>query len=343
MGNNMGDIKIVTSLTRLLGIDYPIIGGAMYPCSNPELVAAVSEAGGIGVVQPISLTYVHGYELREGLRTIRKLTQKPIGFNVVVEKNSRIYEERMRRWLEVALEEGIRFFVTSLGNPEWVVKKAKPVGGIVFHDVTERRWAEKVIPTGIDGLIAVNQRAGGHAGAEAPEQLFGELQSLGLPLICAGGIGNETDFARALDIGYAGVQIGTRFIATPECNSHDDYKQAIVKATSQDIVLTERVTGVPLSVIRTPYVDRVGLKVGPLSRLLFKNRRTRHWIRMAYNLRALIAMKRSSQRGISTRDYYQAGHSVDGICKIEPVKQVIDRFVSFYASPFPKIGPKPSA
>ena len=95
----------------------PLLCGAMYPCSNPELVAAVSEAGGLGIVQPISLTYVHGHEFREGLRLIRRLTSKPVGMNALIEQSSKAYRARMERWIDVALEEGVRFFVTALGNP----------------------------------------------------------------------------------------------------------------------------------------------------------------------------------------------------------------------------------
>ena len=113
--------SIATAFTRQVGIEVPLICGAMYPCSNPELVAAASEAGAIGVVQPISLTYVHGHEYREGLKLIRSLTAKPIGLNALIEQSSRIYRERMEKWIEIALEEGVRFFVTSLGNAKWVV------------------------------------------------------------------------------------------------------------------------------------------------------------------------------------------------------------------------------
>src|SRR5512146_2834657 len=130
-----------TALTRALGIEVPLVCGARYPCSNPELVAAVSEAGGIGVIQPISLTYVHGHEFRAGLRYIRSLTSRPIGMNALIEQSSRAYRERMERWIDVALEEGVRFFVTSLGNPKWVVERVRPVGGVVYHDVTEAKWA----------------------------------------------------------------------------------------------------------------------------------------------------------------------------------------------------------
>src|SRR5262245_4526089 len=153
-----------TPFTRQTGVEVPLICGPMYPCSNPELVAAVSEAGGLGVVQPLSLTYVHGYEFGAGLRYIRSLTRKPIGFNALIEGSNTTYLDRMRRWIDAALEHGVRFFITSLGNPQWVCERVHAQGGVVYHDVTERKWAQKGIDAGVDGLIAVNARAGGHAG-----------------------------------------------------------------------------------------------------------------------------------------------------------------------------------
>ena len=97
-----------TAFTRHTGVQVPLICGPMYPCSNPELIAAVSEAGGLGVVQPISLTYVHGYEFRAGLRHIRSLTAKPIGFNALIEASNKTYLDRMRSWIDIALEERAR-------------------------------------------------------------------------------------------------------------------------------------------------------------------------------------------------------------------------------------------
>src|SRR5690606_9941556 len=147
---------------------------------------------------------------------------------------------------DIALDEGVRLFVTALGNPRWVVDKVHARGGVVYHDVTERKWAQKALDGGVDGLICVNRRAGGHAGQQDPRALFESLADLGVPLVCAGGIGDEQAFVEALDIGYAAVQLGTRFIATTECRAHDDYKQAIVRAEANDIVLTERISGVPV-------------------------------------------------------------------------------------------------
>ena len=190
-------MRLDTPLAAHARIALPIIGGAMYPCGNPELVAAVSEAGGIGIVQPIALTYVHGHDFRAGLRLIKRLTSKPIGMNALIEASSKTYHERMTRWVDIALEEGIRFFVTSLGNPRWVVDAVTPHGGIVYHDVTEKKWAEKGKDGGIHGLIAVNARAGGHSGPRNPEPLLTELNGLGLPVVCAGGIGDAAEFVRA--------------------------------------------------------------------------------------------------------------------------------------------------
>src|SRR5512143_732193 len=124
-----------TALTRDAGVEVPLLCGAMYPCSNPELVAAVSEAGGLGVVQPLSLTSVHGHDFREGLRLIRRLTSKPVGMNALIEQSSRTYRQRMERWVAIALEEGVRFFVTSLGDPRWVVERVSSAGGVVYPDV----------------------------------------------------------------------------------------------------------------------------------------------------------------------------------------------------------------
>jgi nitronate monooxygenase len=317
---------LATAVTRQLGIEVPLFCGAMYPCSNPELVAAVSEAGGMGIIQPLSMVYVHGHEFGAGLKLIRGLTAKPVGMNVIVEKSSKVYEDRMKRFVDQGIEAGIRFFVTSLGNPRWVVEKAHAAGGFVYHDVTNRKWAMKGLEAGVDGLIAVNNRAGGHAGDLGEEELISELSGLGVPVVCAGGVGDEEDFVRALRLGYGAVQMGTRFIATTECTAHADYKKAIVEADADDIVLTERITGVPVAVIRTPYIAKTGTKAGPLARWMLKGRKTKHWMRMIYSLQSVVKLKRSAVRSFSYRDYLQAGKSVAGVQRIEPAGEIVRRF-----------------
>jgi nitronate monooxygenase len=317
-----------TAFTRQVGIDVPLICGAMYPCTNPELVAAVSDAGAIGIVQPVSMTYVYGHDFREGLRMIKQATSHPFGVNALIEQSSRTYMQRVEKWIDIALEEGVRFFVTSLGNPRWVVDRAAQVGGIVYHDVTERKWALKAIDGGVQGLIAVNNVAGGHAGSLSPEALLNQLADLGLPVICAGGVGDPQTFRRMVDLGYAGVQMGTRFIATTECLAHADYKQAILDAAPEDIVLTERLTGVPVAVINNDFIRGLGTRAGPIARYMLRHRRMKYWMRTIYHLRSLRRLKKNALSSGGSNDYWQAGKSVAGIHSIESARDVVAEFAA---------------
>lgn len=314
------------ALLKHARIDMPLMCGAMYPCSNPELVAAVSAAGGLGIVQPISLTYVFGYEFRQGLRYIKSLTSKPIGMNVLIEQSSKRYHYRMQQWIDIALDEGLRFFVTSLGKPDWVVKMVHACGGFVYHDVTEHRWAVKGLDAGVDGLIAVNNRAGGHAGDKNQHMLWQDLAACGVPVICAGGIGQEQDYISALQTGYAGVQMGTRFIATTECRAGAHYKQAIVAAKAEDIVLSERLTGVPVALIRLPSMGSSGLKAGAFARWMLQGNRSKHWMRMFYAVKSFWQLKKTLLKDAHDNALWQAGKSVAGIDAIEPVAEVMARF-----------------
>jgi nitronate monooxygenase len=230
----------------------------------------------------------------------------------------------MERWIDIALEEGLRFFVTSLGKPGWVVKRVHGVGGKVYHDVTERRWAQKGLDGGVDGLICVNDRAGGHAGRLSARALYEQLADLDVPLVCAGGIGGATEFREVMRLGYAGVQMGTAFIATTECRASPAYKQAIVAADEEQIVLSERITGVPVSVIRTPHVERMGLKAGPLARRLLRGRRTKHLMRTLYTLRSLWQLKRASLDESGDNDYWQAGKSVSSVQTVRPAADIVE-------------------
>ena len=320
---------ISTRLTKDAGIKYPIICGAMYPCSNPELVSAASQGGGIAIIQPVSLTMVHGYNkpnrkegLRNGIRHIRSLTDKPIGFNALIEKGSEKYIVQMSEWIDVALEEGIRFFVTSLGKPDWVCEKVHAKGGVVYHDVTNRKWAEKGKECGVDGLICVNDRAGGHLGELTMEEMFELLSDMNLPLICAGGVGSELELKKALAIGYDGVQMGTRFIATEECSTPQDYKDAIVQAKEKDITWTTKLTGVPISVINN---NKFKQDNSLIIRYLLKSR-FKHRIRVIitgisfWRMRAFSSGKRKS-----SNDLWSAGKSVESINSIESATVTMEK------------------
>jgi len=320
---------ISTRLTKDAGIKYPIICGAMYPCSNPELVSAASQGGGIAIIQPVSLTMVHGYNkpnrkegLRNGIRHIRSLTDKPIGFNALIEKGSEKYIIQMSEWIDVALEEGIRFFVTSLGKPDWVCEKVHAKGGVVYHDVTNRKWAEKGKECGVDGLICVNNRAGGHLGELTMEEMFELLSDMNLPLVCAGGVGSELELKKALEIGYDGVQMGTRFIATEECSTPQDYKDAIVQAKEKDITWTTKLTGVPISVINN---NKFKQNNSWIIRYLLKSR-FKHRIRVIITGISFWRMRAFSRgKGKSSKDLWSAGKSVESINSIESATVIMEK------------------
>ena len=313
---------------RDAGVQVPLICGAMYPCSNPELVAAASAAGALGVIQPMAIVFAQRMDFRRGVQRIRELTDRPVGFNAIIEKTVKLYERQMRSWIDTALEEGVRFFITALGNPAWVVRLVEQVGGVVYHDVTERRWALKALDVGVKGLICVNNRAGGHAGPLSPQQLVADMSDLGVPLVCAGGVGDPARFRQMIDLGYAGVQAGTRFIATAERAAHEDYKQAIVRARPEDIALTDKISGVDCAIIKTPAVERVGLRAGPIARRLLRNERTKRMMRAVYSVQSLWKLRQASRHGASFEDYWQAGKSVEGVTEVKTVAEVVQEYAA---------------
>ncbi len=317
----------MNQFTETAGVQYPIIGGPMYPCSNPELVAAISEAGALGVIQPLSLTYVHGYDFTEGVEYMRSLTDKPLGFNALIEKSSKKYHQRMANWIDIALDQGVRFFITSLGKPDWVVKRVHDYGGLVYHDVTERKWAQIGVDCGVDGLIAVNNRAGGHAGRLSAEQLYQQCADLGLPMVCAGGIATHPQLQQMLELGYQACQLGTRFIASSECNVSDSYKQAILDAGEQDIVLTEKMTGVPVSIIKPEHMKEADFKNRGVLGMMLKSSRFKHLARMLLSIRSLIGLKKAIGSNRAQSAYWQAGKSVQGIQQLASVEQIIKQLV----------------
>ena len=196
---------------------------------------------------------------------------------------------------------------------------------MVYHDVTETKWADKAIEANIDGLICVNNRAGGHAGQRSAQALYNDLSSYNLPLICAGGISTATDVKHALEQGYAGVQMGTRLIATTECNATLPYKEAIVNATEKDIVLSERVSGTPVSLINTPYVDRLGLKPNFIQKWMLHSK-LKYLMRTIFILKSFWKLKQAVLDKTGKIDYWQAGKSVEGVTKIESVKDIMSQF-----------------
>ncbi|MEM7106168.1 MAG: nitronate monooxygenase [Bacteroidota bacterium] len=307
------------------GAEVPIVCGPMYPGSNPELIAAVSAAGGFGVVQPVSLTMLYGHDFREGLQLIKKLTDKPFGVNFTIFGGAnKKYHELMEKWMEISIEEGVKFFLTSLGKPHSVVKRAKEHDIKVYHDVPNKKVALAMRDAGVDGLNCINWRGGGQTGIQSAEKFIEELHDIDIPLICAGGIGNAEDFKKALEMGYAGVQMGTRFLATHECQVTNSYKQAIVDAKEEDIVWTNKIAGNNSSMIKTDDIMKGGLRTGPIISYMLTKKRLKKYARMYLMSRGLKNYSKTTFD--DDVQYWQAGKGVDNIKSIESVADVVKAF-----------------
>lgn len=233
-----------TAFTELLGIELPIIGAPMFLASGPELVAAVSNAGGLGAIPAHNGR--DSQQLAALLDDIERRTARPYGVNLVLRANPRLDAD-----FEVCLQHRVALLITSLGDPAAVVARARPLGIKVFSDVTTLRHARRAVASGADGLIAVGAGAGGHAGPITPLVLLPQLcDACDRPVIAAGGIGDGRGLAAVLALGAAGAVVGTRLLASDESLAEPEYKQMVVDCDATDVVYTAQVSGLPASYLR---------------------------------------------------------------------------------------------
>jgi nitronate monooxygenase len=244
--------------------------------------------------------------------------------NIIVNKSN----IRAKADLKACLDAGVPMYITSLGSPKEVIAEAHKTGAKVFCDVTTLDYAKKVVDMGADGVIAVSQGAGGHAGPISPLVLVPYLRKhLEVPIVLAGGIATGRGLAAALALGASAVQIGTRFIASTECNADQSYKDAIVHADPEDIVLTSKLTGTPAAVIRTPYVDKLGLELNPIERFLLKNSATKKWFKLAVNARGALMLKNAAHKA-TWKEVWSAGQGVGLIDSVKTVREIVDEIVA---------------
>ncbi|MBX7058565.1 MAG: nitronate monooxygenase [Leptospirales bacterium] len=295
-------MKIETSITRMLGIDLPIIGAPMFLVSYPDLVVAVSEAGGIGCFP--ALNYRNVDDLRRGLDEIRSRTSRPIGVNIILHKP---HNPNWPEQLKVCLEKKVDLLIFSLGAARSAVNEAKAAGAKVFYDVTTLKHARIVQKAGADALIAVAQGAGGHAGAITPFSLIPYLiKETGLPVIAAGAISTGQQMAAALALGASAVYVGTRLIATPESKAQDGYKQMLIDSAPEEIVYTETISGIPANWLKKS-VERMDPKQGAPAALAGDGDEYKRW-----------------------RDIWSAGHGVAQIDQVAPAGEVVRGMAAEY-------------
>lgn len=313
-----------TKLTELLNIEYPIIQAPMFLVSNVAMVTEAMKAGIAGCIP--ALNYRTLEELRTAIKELKasKVDGGSFGFNLIVNKSNLKYKGQ----LEVLCEEGCDFIITSLGSPEETIKQAHAAGIKVFCDVVDLKFAKKVEGLGADAAIAVNNEAGGHRGNMSPEELTSLLHNaLSIPVISAGGVGCKADIDRMVSYGAAGVSVGSPFIASTEAGVTQDYKQACVDYGAEDIVMTERISGTPCTVINTPYVQKIGTKATWIENLLNKNRKLKKWVKM---IRFSIGMKATEKaaKKATYKTVWVAGPSIEYTKAILPVKDIVAKLIN---------------
>ncbi|UXR63403.1 nitronate monooxygenase [Bdellovibrio bacteriovorus] len=316
--------KIKTGFTESMGIDYPIIAAPMFLVSNTDIVVEASEAGGIGTFPALNYRPIEQYA--EALKNIKSRTKKPIGVNVIVNKSN----TRQAQDIKVALDHGVDLFITSLGSPKSVIQDAHKNGAKVLCDVTNLEHAMKVQDLGADGVIAVGAGAGGHAGPISPLVLIPWLKTeLQIPIVAAGGIAHGSMIAACLALGASGVSVGTRFIASREAQVDASYKDAIVKSTPEDIVMTTRVSGTPAAVINTPYVQKMGTDLPWAMKVLKENKMTKKYMVPLIHLMGMKSLEEAAQKP-TWKTVWTAGQSVGLVDDILSVREIYAKLINEY-------------
>ncbi len=244
-----------TRVTELLNIRYPVVQGGLAYLAYAELASAVSNAGGLGQITAMSLPSPEA--LREEIRKVKAWTDKPFGVNFAIGQHNRPYEHM----LDVALEEGVKVVSITGGNPEPLIRRmdGHDIKKLVL--VASVRQAQKAEAIGADAVMAVGQEGGGHLGRDDIGTFVlipRVVDSVSIPVLASGGIGDGRGFLAALALGAEGVEMGTRFIATQECvHAHPAYKEALLKGTEQDTSVIKRTLGAPARVVRTEGSDEI--------------------------------------------------------------------------------------
>ena len=309
------------SLSEILGIEHPIIVAPMFLVSNEEMVVQSCENGATSAIP--ALNYRTYDELRIAIQSIKKRTSKPFGINLIVNKSNPKYKKQ----LEVVVEEKVDYIITSLGSPEETINSCKPLGIKVFCDVVDLAYAKKVQELGADGVIAVNNKAGGHCGPTNRDELLKELsENISIPIISAGGVTTKEDVDKAMNLGACGVSVGTIFLAAEEAPISDEYKQALIDYGAKDIVLSTKISGSHLTVINTPYVQKIGTKASWLEKLMKKNKWLKKYIKLFIALRGMNMIRKSAFKA-TYNTVWCAGPAIEDVKSVRSLKEILSDLI----------------
>jgi enoyl-[acyl-carrier protein] reductase II len=250
-----------TKICKMLGIEYPIMQAGMGYLARGKLAAAVSNAGGLGVIGTGHLTLD---ELREEIRIAKSLTDKPFGVDILFGKistdgkNADVarYSDEVEKQIEITLNERVPVLISGLGNPLGVIKEAHQLGIKVMSVVGNAKQAKRLEEDGVDAVIAQGHEAGGHTGRIGTMVLVPQVvNSVKIPIIATGGIADGKGLVASLALGASGIWMGTRFVASKEAYSHDNYKNKIVEMDEEGTVLSKAHSGKSVRMIKNNFTN----------------------------------------------------------------------------------------
>lgn len=288
-------MTISTALSKKLGLTYPVVAAPMFLISNKEMLVAAAEAGILGAMPSLNARTPEAFEA--DLAWIRSRTDKPFAINMTIGLTK---PERLEADTELCMTYEVPVMITSYGDPTALVKRAREKGTVVFHDVVHLKHALKAQAAGVDAIIGVSQGAGGHAGQVNPFVLVPYLkQHLEVPIIAAGCISGGAQVAAALSLGAELAYMGTRFIASTECGAVDRYKSMVVESTHEDVVYTDRVSGVKANFLRQTLPENIEATRDPAE--------VKRW-----------------------RDIWSAGQGVSLVDEVKPIGTIVEDIVREY-------------
>jgi len=310
-----------TRLTELLGIEHPIIQGGMAWTATAELAAAVSNAGGIGI---IGAGHMPTGNLRGEIRRAKELTDKPFGVNLM------LLTPHIDELVAMVIEEGVHAVTTGAGNPAKYMTELKAAGIKVLTVVPSVALAKRMESIGADAVIGEGMEAGGHIGDLTTMVLIPQLvDAVSIPVVAAGGIADGRGIAAAFALGAEGVQVGTRFMCAEECTIHPDVKAQVIKAKDRDTVVTGRSTGHPVRVLKNKLSRQIGV-------LDLENK--------PEEIEALGAGKLAAamRHGDVTMGSLMAGQAAAMVCSIQPAAEIVTEMLTQAEAIMSRLGHIPS-
>lgn len=320
-----------TWLTKTFSLKYPIIMAPMFLVSNKEMLMAAAKAGIMGCIPALNYRTVEEFEV--AMKDLKENCPGAFGVNLIANKSN----VHLDKQLKVCEKYPPSFVITSLGKPDEIIKRLQKHGVKILCDVVDLEFSLKVQDLGADALIAVNSGAGGHAGPIPASILVPTLvEKTNLPVISAGGVGTGAGLLSVLAMGAQGVSMGSPFIATHESGVTKDYKQAVVDYKAKDIALTTKISGTPCTVIKTPYVEKIGLEQNLVESFLNKNKQLKKYAKMLTFYKGMKLLENAAFSA-SYKTVWCAGPSIEFVNKIESTQEIVDRLTNEYAQAYKKL------